>query len=89
MWSAANGCTIRPGRDGYAHEARRNRIDGAVVLAPSKSRASATGTYFIRETLEAAGVPVQLLWADMVDPTGWDDVAIQAQISQFIEERVL
>jgi benzoyl-CoA reductase subunit B len=73
----------------YAHEARRNRIDGAVILVPVNSRPSATGSYFIRETLEAAGVPVQLLWADMIDPSGWDDSLVQANISKFIEERVL
>lgn len=73
----------------YAHEAKRNRIDAAIVLAPRKSRPSATGSYFIREALEAAGIPVRLLWADMVDPAGWDAAAIDADISEFIEGRVL
>ena len=73
----------------YLNEARRNRIDGAILLVPVNSRPSATGSYLIRETLEAAGVPVHLLWADMVDPSGWDDDQIRAQISTFIEERIL
>lgn len=72
----------------YAHEAREARIDGAVVLVPSNSRPSATGSYLIREVLEAAGIPTHLLWADMVDPNGWDDAAIQRDIAHFIEERL-
>ena len=38
--------------------------------------------------LEAAGVPVLLLEADMVDPRGWNGPAVHAQMTQWLEERV-
>lgn len=72
----------------YAHEARHARVDGAVILVPSNSRPSATGSYLIREVLEKAGIPTHLLWADMVDPQGWNDAEIRSGVARFIEERV-
>jgi benzoyl-CoA reductase subunit B len=72
----------------YAEEARRNRIHGAVVLVPTNSRPSSTGSLFIAHALEQAGIPTLLLWADMVDPSGWDDQKIDAQMLQFLEQRV-
>lgn len=69
-------------------EARRNRIDGAVVLMPKGSRPSASGTLFITAALERAGVPALLLEADMVDPRGWDDAAARGALQRFIEERL-
>lgn len=69
-------------------EAQMNRIDGAVVLMPRGSRPSAAGTLFITTALEAAGIPVLLLEADMVDGRRWDGAAVEAQMTQWIEERV-
>lgn len=69
-------------------EAQANRIDGAVVLMPRGSRPSAAGTLFITTALEAAGVPVLLLEADMVDPRGWNGPAVHQQMTQWLEERV-
>jgi len=72
----------------YVHEAKRNRIDGAVMLVPTNSRPSSTGSLFIAHELEKAGIPVLLLWADMVDPNGWDDRKIHAQMVDFLEKRI-
>lgn len=36
------------------HQTREHRIDGALLLIPSGSRPSATGSYFIKHALEAA-----------------------------------
>lgn len=69
-------------------EAKRNRIDGAVLLMPKGSRPSAAGTLFIQRALEAAGIPTHLLEADMVDSRGWDDVREHAAMAKFIEERL-
>jgi len=71
-----------------AREALANRIDGAVVLMPRGSRASAAGTLFITTALEAAGIPALLIEADMVDPRGWNGEAVHAQMTQWLEERV-
>lgn len=69
-------------------EAQANRIDGAVVLMPRGSRASAAGTLFITTALEDAGIPTLLVEADMVDPRGWDGDAVKAQTTRWLEERV-
>ena len=69
-------------------EAKKNRIDGAVVLMPKGSRPSASGTLFITAALEKAGVPTLLIEADMVDPRGWDGAAVEQRMVQFIEERL-
>jgi benzoyl-CoA reductase subunit B len=72
----------------FLNEAKRNRIDGAVMLIPTNSRPSSTGSLFIAHELEKAGIPVLLLWADMIDPNGWDDEKIDAQMVQFLEQRI-
>lgn len=69
-------------------EAKKNRIDGAVVLMPKGCRPSASGTLFITAALEKAGVPTLLLEADMVDARGWDGDAANRSMAQFIEQRL-
>jgi len=69
-------------------EAKRNRIDGAVVLCPKGSRPSASGTLFITAALEKAGVPTLLIESDMVDARGWDGARVEQDMKRFIEERV-
>jgi benzoyl-CoA reductase/2-hydroxyglutaryl-CoA dehydratase subunit BcrC/BadD/HgdB len=69
-------------------EAQENRIDGAVVLMPRGSRPSAAGTLFITTALEAAGIPVLMIEADVVDPRGWDGAAVHVQLTQWLEERL-
>jgi benzoyl-CoA reductase subunit B len=66
-------------------QAKRHRIDAALVLEPLGTRPSATGNRFIEQALEAAGVPVLPIVADMVDARGWDGIAMRRKVSQFLE----
>jgi benzoyl-CoA reductase/2-hydroxyglutaryl-CoA dehydratase subunit BcrC/BadD/HgdB len=68
-------------------QALRHRIDAALLLIPTGSRPSATGSYFIKRALEAAGIPTLELWADMVDARGWDADEMRRQVSAFLDER--
>jgi benzoyl-CoA reductase subunit B len=65
-------------------EARRCGIDAAVVLMPPASRLSQSGTLITCESLRAAGVPVLMLDADMVDGKGWDHHAMVAHVGEFL-----
>ena len=53
-------------------EAERCGIDAAVMLVPPDNRLSQSGTRLTCEALRAAGVPVLMLDADMVDAKSWD-----------------
>lgn len=68
----------------HAKEARRHRIDLAVILVPATDRPSGYGTRLIAQALAAAGVPSVLLEADMVDPRGWDGAAARARVAAAI-----
>jgi benzoyl-CoA reductase subunit B len=70
------------------HQAREHRIDGALLLMPLSSRPSMTGNYFIKHALEAAGIPVLEIWADMVDARSWEPDAMRQRVATFIAERV-
>jgi benzoyl-CoA reductase subunit B len=69
-------------------QARRHRIDAAVILIPQGSRPSATGSYFIEAGLESAGIPTLEIWADMVDSRRWDARAMRKRVAEFIDIRV-
>lgn len=69
-------------------QAKRHRIDGAVILVPENSRPSATGTFFIKHALEKAGIPVLEIWADMVDSRSWDGASMRRSVAEFIDTRV-
>jgi benzoyl-CoA reductase subunit B len=69
-------------------QARRHRIDAALVLMPQGSRPSATGTYFIERALEAAGIPTLEIAADMVDARKWDGAAARERVTEFLDSRV-
>jgi benzoyl-CoA reductase subunit B len=66
-------------------QAKRHRIDAALVLEPLGTRPSATGNLFIERALEAAGVPVLPIVADMVDARGWNGPEMRRKVSQFLE----
>jgi hypothetical protein len=72
-----------------ASEARRSGIDAAVMLVPHSNRLSVSGTKITRHTLEAAGVPVLEIAADMVDDSGWDHGAMVQYVSHFLTSRVI
>jgi benzoyl-CoA reductase subunit B len=70
-------------------QAKRHRIDAALLLVPLGTPASASGSFFIERALEAAGIPVLTLWADMVDSRLWEGEAMRARVGRFLEERVI
>ncbi len=65
-------------------QAKRHRIDAALVLEPLGTRPSATGNRFIERALETAGIPVLPIVADMVDSRAWDGAAMRERVSQFL-----
>lgn len=68
-------------------EAKACAIDAAIMLAPQTNRLSVSGTNLTREALEAAGVPVFEMQADMVDATKWRHEDMVEKVSQFLIER--
>jgi hypothetical protein len=74
--------------DWMVHEAERCDIDAAVMLVPRDNRLSQSGTLLTRAALEAAGVPVLLLDADMVDAKNWDRDQAVAQVAKFLRREV-
>jgi benzoyl-CoA reductase subunit B len=69
-------------------ESRRSGIDAAIMLTPATSLLSSSGTKITCHALEAAGVPVLALDADMVDGRSWDKQTMLERVSTFLEERV-
>jgi len=69
-------------------EAARCGIDAAVVLVPPDNRLSQSGTLLASEALRAAGVPVLLLSADMVDASTWDRDAAVEIVETFLRREV-
>ena len=67
-------------------EAHRWGIDAAVLLMPPDSRLSQSGTRLTCEALRAAGVPVLMLDADMVDAKRWDHAAMVQLVEDFLEK---
>lgn len=68
-----------------ADQAIRHRIDAALVLEPLGTRPSATGNLFIERALEATGIPVLPIVADMVDARGWNGLEMRQKVAQFLE----
>lgn len=67
-------------------EAERCDIDAAVMLVPRDNRVSQSGTKLTMRSLEAAGIPVFELDADMVDAKAWDHAAVVGQVETFLRE---
>lgn len=67
-------------------QARRYRIDVALMLVPEHDRFSGYGSYFAREALEAVGVRVIEIESDMVDPREWDGDAVKARVRAVLDE---
>jgi len=70
------------------NEAKRNRIDAAVILLPKGSRPAAAGKLMIASALEKAGIPTYLIESDMVDGRQWDRASVHTNMKQFLEERL-
>jgi benzoyl-CoA reductase subunit B len=75
--------------DWILDEAKAFGAHGAVMLVPSGDRLSAYGTRLTHRALEAAGLPVLELNANMVDSRLWDDASMKAQVHEFINTKVL
>jgi benzoyl-CoA reductase subunit B len=65
-------------------QAKKHRIDAALVLEPLGTRPSATGNLFIERALEANGIPVLPIVADMVDARGWNGLEMRQRVGQFL-----
>ncbi|MCD7755644.1 MAG: 2-hydroxyacyl-CoA dehydratase family protein [Firmicutes bacterium] len=73
----------------FLHEAIHNRIDGVVYMVPENCMQAVEGSFFIKKTLEDAGIPVLLFKADPVDPRKWNRENMTALVESFLEERVI
>jgi benzoyl-CoA reductase subunit B len=69
-------------------QAKRHRIDAALVLTPLGTKPSAAGNRFIERALERAGIPVLPVFTDMVDPRNWNAAEMIERVGRFIEERL-
>jgi benzoyl-CoA reductase subunit B len=69
-------------------EAKACGIDAVIMLTPRTNRLSVSGTKLTREALEAAGVPVFEMSADMVDATNWSHERMVDAVSAFLTARV-
>jgi hypothetical protein len=67
-------------------QAQAHRIDAAFVLTPLGTRPSATGTRFVEIALEAAGIPVFSVHADMVDSRLWDGAGMRKKAEEFLTQ---
>ena len=47
------------------------------------------GSYFIKKTLEEAGIPVLAFHADPVNPKKWNAETMTGLVEEFIEQRVI
>jgi hypothetical protein len=69
-------------------QARRHRIDGAVILAPGGMRPAATGKRFVARALERAGIPALIVDGDQVDARKWDRDHMRRVVGRFIDDRL-
>jgi benzoyl-CoA reductase subunit B len=70
-------------------EAERCGIDACVILLPPDNRLSQSGTKLTALSLEAAGVPVLAIDADMVNAANWNHDAMVAMVADFLAARGL
>ena len=73
----------------FVREAKRNRIDGVVYMAPANCMQAVEGSSFIVKALEKAGIPVLLFRGDPVDDRKWNRENMTELVGRFIEERIM
>lgn len=66
-------------------QARRYRIDAALMLIPRHDRFSGHGSLFAKRALEDAGVKVIEIWSDMVDRREWDRNAMEGHVAAALD----
>ncbi len=67
-------------------QARKYRIDVALMLIPQHDRFSGYGSLFAKQALEEAGVRVIEIWSDMVDPREWNRDRVAADVGAVLDE---
>ena len=73
----------------FVREAKNNRIDGVVYMAPANCMQAVEGSGFIVKALEKAGIPVLLFRGDPVDDRKWNRENMTELVGSFIEERII
>ena len=73
----------------FLKEARHNGIDGVVYMVPENCMQAVEGSYFVKKTLEDAGIPVLIFRADPVDARKWNRETMTKLVEEFIETRVM
>ena len=73
----------------YLQQAHQNDIDGVVYMVPENCMQAVEGSYFIKKTLEDAGIPVLIFKADPVDARKWNADSMTGLVEDFIENRVI
>jgi hypothetical protein len=76
------------GNDWLISEAKRFKVDGMVQIV-SGHCSQAVHSPMVKRAFENAGIPTLQIRADNVDAREWDDAKIKAQVSDFIEKRLL
>jgi benzoyl-CoA reductase subunit B len=69
-------------------QAKKYRIDVALMLIPQHDRFSGHGSLFAKAALEEAGIRVVEVWSDMVDQRDWDRDAVVGRITPILDEVV-
>lgn len=67
-------------------QAKKFRIDVALMLVPKHDRFGGYGSFFARNALEEAGVRVVEVHSDMVDRRDWDGEEISARVTAVLDE---
>lgn len=73
----------------FLKEAKHNHIDGVVYMVPENCMQAVEGSYFIKKTLEDAGIPVLMFKADPVDARKWNRDTMTGIVEEFIETKVM
>lgn len=74
--------------DWIIEQARIYGAHGAVMLVPQHDRMASLGSRMTKLALEAAGIPVVELHANMVDARLWDNEKMTRLVEEFIETRI-
>ena len=74
--------------DWLLKEAKLHKVNGAVMIV-NRSCIRDIGRRLTKLVFEDAGIPLLIIYADVVDAREWDDEKIKSQVSSFIEERLL
>ena len=74
--------------DWIIEQARLYGAHGAVMLVPENDRMASFGSRMTKLALEAAGIPVVELHANMVDAREWDDEKMTHLVEEFLTTRI-